>query len=74
MTDNNSIWCVDYIPTRCNYRIYRYADENSTVAYEDYMESAIHDIKNNYPEWQVILLRKWDSTVDFRVNRRSYEL
>lgn len=69
--NKDALWLVEYIPHRDAYHISRFADPRNTVAYEDSWEDAVRDITANYGDVvKVILIRKWDSTTDFR----SYNL
>ena len=65
---DNRIFIVEYVPTMDSYRIERFSDD-AIVAYEDYWEAAVKDIKANYGrEVEAILVKKDDGTCDYWVS------
>ena len=63
---NDKLWLVEWVYAKEAYRISRYADPTRAVAYDDYWQDAVRDIKGNYGiDGVIIFIKEPDNKVHY---------
>ena len=57
------LWLVEYNKHRGNYRICRFVEPDRAIAYEDYYQDAVRDIRSNYGDDVIIFIRDYVGSV-----------
>ena len=63
---NDKLWLVEWSYQKESYRVSRWSDPCRAVAYEEYWEDAVRNIKGDFGiDGLIIFIRKSDGSVDY---------
>lgn len=63
--NRDALWLVEYIPSRKDYRVSRFAEPDKAVAYVDFWSDAVKNIKGYCSAVKIIFIRTSTGNVDY---------